>query len=664
MDILTILFYVLNYNFSLENVFFKPKNFSSTSSCYAGLWLKLEGENGQLAYIDTKQAGTHDWAEYRVKLPFTKKVKGIAYGGFLDGIGKVWFDNFQLFKDGKRMKNLRRIPPKKAQVDTSYLHGSDISDVHTNASNITRLAIVGQVWGFLKYHHPYAGSGDLNWDGELFKILANIRNCNNLRDLSHALEAYIDSLPNVKKCDNCKIPSASEVLMAPDYGDLFTGKTLSASLTNKLRYIRQNRSDKQNYWVKKEPGLGYPLFVNEKSYDEMLFPDAGYRLLSLFRYWSIINYYSPYRNITEKHWNQVLKDFIPQFVAARNAEEYTLATLRLISTIKDTHANIINDYPTLESLKGKYRVPFRAEFVENKLIVSGYRTDTLGIQDKVKIGDIIVSIKGERIEKLVKKYLPVTPASNYNAQLRDLPWNYLMRSNDEEMRFVFNRNGRRIKLDIATLKGKSNYRAPGQTQKEAYYLINDQIGYLNAGKYINSDLAQIEKMFAKTKGIIVDMREYPADLMSYTFASYIKSFKSMFLKLSTVDYSNPGTFVITDSEYNGPAKNGESYDGKVVVIVSSDTQSQGEYTTMALQSSPNVSVIGSQTAGADGEVTTLVLPGGIYTRISSKGVFYPDNSPTQRIGVKIDEFVKPTIKGIIYKKDALLDKAINILTNN
>jgi len=631
---------------------------------YAGLWLKLEGENGQLAYIDTKQAGTHDWAEYRVKLPYTTKVKGIAYGGFLDGIGKVWFDDFQLFKDGKRMKNLRRIPPKKAQVDTSYLHGSGISDVQTNASNITRLAIVGQVWGFLKYHHPYAGSGDLNWDGELFKILANTRNCDNLRELSHALEAYIDSLPKVKKCNNCKIPSASEVLMAPDYGDLFTGKTLSASLTNRLRYIRQNRSDKQNYWVKKEPGLGYPLFVNEKSYDEMLFPDAGYRLLSLFRYWSIINYYSPYRNITEKHWNQVLKDFIPQFVAVRNAEEYTLATLRLISTIKDTHANIINNYPTLESLKGKYRVPFRAEFVENKLIVSGYRTDTLGIQDKVKIGDIIVSINGERIEKLVKKYLPVTPASNYNTQLRDLPWNYLMRSNDEEMRFVFKRNGRRIKLDIATLKGKSNYRAPGQTQKEAYYLINDQIGYLNAGKYLNSELAQIEKMFAKTKGIIVDMREYPADLMSHTFASYIKSFKSMFLKLSTVDYSNPGTFMITDSEYNGPAKNGESYDGKVVVIVNSDTQSQGEYTTMALQSSPNVSVIGSQTAGADGEVTTLVLPGGIYTRISSKGVFYPDNSPTQGAGVKIDFIVKPTIKGIIERKDELLERAVDILTNN
>jgi hypothetical protein len=631
---------------------------------YAGLWLKLEGENGQLAYIDTKQAGTHDWAEYRVKLPYTKKVKGIAYGGFLDGIGKVWFDNFQLFKDGKRMKNLRRIPPKKAQVDTSYLHGSGISDVQTNASNITRLAIVGQVWGFLKYHHPYAGSGDLNWDGELFKILANTRNCNNLRELSHALEAYIDFLPNVKKCDNCKIPSASEVLMAPDYGDLFTGKTLSASLTTKLRNIQQNNSSRQNYWIKKEPSIGYPLFVNEKSYDDMLFPDTGYRLLALFRYWSIINYFSPYRNLTEYDWNQVLKKFIPQFLAAKDVKEYTLTTLRLIATIKDTHANISNYNPTLESFKGRYRVPFRADFVENHLVVSGFRSDTLNIQNKVKLGDIIVSINGVSIEKLVKRYLPITSASNYETQLRDLPWNYLMRTNDEELQFVLQRNGRVIKLNIQMLKGKSNYVDPEYKEKEAYHLIGDKIGYVNAGRYQNSELPEMRKRFAKTKGIIVDLREYPSDFMPYTFVNYIKSSKSLFAKFSTVDYLNPGTFVITDSAYNGSGKMGDSYNGKVIVIVNSDTQSRGEFTAMALQSSPNVSVIGSQTAGADGDVTAIVLPGGILTMISSRGIYYPDNSPTQRIGVKIDEFVKPTIKGIINKKDELLEKAINILTNN
>ncbi|MET4081893.1 C-terminal processing protease CtpA/Prc [Pedobacter sp. UYP30] len=630
---------------------------------YAAIWLRVDGVDELGELVDKKYDGTHDWDEYSVKLPYTKKIKNIAYGGILDGVGKVWFDNFQIYKDGKPLNSLRRIPPKKAQLDTSYRTGSRIKNVTINAKNITNLAIAGQVWGFLKYHHPYAGSGDVNWDAELFKILAKTLKCKNVTELSDSLEVYLDSLPKVKECDDCKIPPTPNVLLSPDYGDLFTGKIITKSLTNKLRYIQQNKSSKQNYWVKKEPSLGYPQFVNEKSYDEMVFPDTGYRLLALFRYWSIINYYSPYRNITEYDWNQALKNFIPQFLAAKEAKEYTLTTLRLIATIKDTHANISNYNPILESIKGKYRVPFRADFVEDQLIVSGFRSDTLNIQNKVKIGDIIVSINGVSIEKLVKKYLPITSASNYETQLRDLPWNYLMRSNDDELQFVLKRNGRVIKLNIQMLKGKSHYLDPEYKDKEAYHLIGHKIGYVNAGKYQNSESPEMKKMFAKTKGIIVDLREYPSDFMFFTFAKYIKSSKSLFVKLSTVDYLNPGTFVITDSTYNGSDKVGDSYNGKVIVIVNSDTQSRGEFTTMALQSSPNVSVIGSQTAGADGEVTAIVLPGGILTMISSRGTFYPDNSPTQGVGVKIDVVVKPTIQGIINKKDELLEKAVNILNS-
>lgn len=628
---------------------------------YAAIWLKLDGVDVVGELVDKKNVGTHDWAPYSIKLPYTNKTRNIAYGGVLNGVGKVWFDNFQLYKGSKPLNSLRRIPPKKAQMDTSFRTGSGIKDIKINATSIANLVIIAQVWGFLKYHHPYAASGDVNWDAELFKILAKTLKCKNVSELSDSIEVYVDSLPKVKECDECKIQSSKNVLLAPNYGDLFTRKIITESLKDKLSYIQQNRSSKPNYWVKKDPILGYPLFVNEKSYDEMVFPDTGYRLLALFRYWSIINYYSPYRNITEYDWNQVLKNFIPQFLAAKNGKQYTLATLRLIATIKDTHANIWNNNSTLESIKGKYRVPFRADFVEDNLIVTGYRTDTLGIQRMVKIGDIIVSINSERIEKLVKRYLPITPASNYNTQLRDLPWNYLMRSNEKEMQFVFKRNGRAIKLNIQTLQRKSNYTDPEQKEKRAYYLINDKIGYINGGKYQNSELPEIEKMFAKTRGIIVDLREYPSDFMPYTFVNYIKPYKSLFAKFSMIDYSNPGTFVITHSVYNGSQKKGKSYNGKVVVIVNSDTQSQGEFTTMAFQSSPNVTVIGNQSAGADGNVSGIVLPGGIFTMISSIGIFYPDNTPTQGIGVKIDINVNPTIQGIINKKDELLEKAIKVL---
>ena len=123
----------------------------------------------------------------------------------------------------------------------------------------------------------------------------------------------------------------------------------------------------------------------------------------------------------------------------------------------------------------------------------------------------------------------------------------------------------------------------------------------------------------------------------------------------------PGTFSLEEKlAFRGT----NDYKGKEVVIVNGQTQSQAEYTTMAFQSSPNVTVIGSTTAGADGSVSSIWLPGGISTMISGINVLYPDGTETQRKGVKIDVPLKPTILGIKAGRDGLLEKAKEIINSS
>lgn len=69
--------------------------------------------------------------------------------------------------------------------------------------------------------------------------------------------------------------------------------------------------------------------------------------------------------------------------------------------------------------------------------------------------------------------------------------------------------------------------------------------------------------------------------------------------------------------------------------------------------------IGSQTAGADGNVANIKIPGGYSTFISGVGIYYPDGTETQRVGIKIDLEVKPTIEGIKKGKDEVLEQAID-----
>jgi C-terminal processing protease CtpA/Prc len=96
-----------------------------------------------------------------------------------------------------------------------------------------------------------------------------------------------------------------------------------------------------------------------------------------------------------------------------------------------------------------------------------------------------------------------------------------------------------------------------------------------------------------------------------------------------------------------------------VILIDEATQSQAEFTAMAFRTAPRAIVVGSTTAGADGNVVPVPLPGGIDTRITHAGVFYPDRTPTQRVGIVPDLVVRPTIRGIREGRDEVLEAGVS-----
>lgn len=629
---------------------------------YAGLWMRLDGADGSIIKIDNMEKqgirGTNDWKQYHIRLAYGDEVKSIAIGGLLAGDGKVWFDDLQVYIDEKKIETLSPKTLTLAEKDNEFSKGSAIQPFVPTKQQVSNIAVAAQFWGFLKYHHPAIAKGDYNWDAELFRFLPSVIAANNNAALSTALEKQLDKLPQVEACTSCNNNNQAST-SKPNYGELLTGKILSPSLTKKIGFILKNANIKESYYIAMNEGVGHPKFQNEMAYASMKYPDAGYRILSLYRYWNMINYFFPYKNQIDEDWNKVLYDFVPQFIAAENELAYNLAALKLIAKISDTHANLWNSNGVLDKYKGMNTAPFKAKFIENKLIVSGFYVDTLDVKNKVKVGDEILTINGKKVEDLVKQFLPITAASNYDTQLRDLPNTFLLRTNSASMTLGFKNEKGTFNFDVPMISVRFSYKNIDYTKATGYHLLNDKIGYVYPGKYKNADLPAIKKLFENTKGIVVDMRCYPSEFMPFTFGEYIKQDKTPFVKFTTGSVAHPGTFVMGENLMNGGNK--DAYKGKIIVIVNAESQSQAEYTTMAFQSSPNVKVVGSQTAGADGNVSTIILPGGISSWISGIGVFYPDGKPTQRVGVKIDYPIKPTVKGITEGRDELLEKAVSLL---
>ncbi len=558
--------------------------------------------------------------------------------------------------------------PATAQMglgDSLHSKGSGIDAIKLDQEKEMQLTRLGMLWGFIKYYHSGVAKGYFNMDDELFQVLPKVLAAKTSVDANTVMEKWIDHFSKPVACDECKeIKIAADTKLLPDYGYLFDRAHFSPAIIAKLQYIKKNRNATlKHFYVEMAERIGNPVFTNENPYPGNNYPDAGIRLLALYRYWNMIEYFYPNRHLIGDNWNKVLTESIPDFVNAKDSAEYTLACLKLIANIHDTHANI-NGGRIINELRGMYLMPFDAEFVEDKLVITSVNK-ILPTTD-LKVGDIIEQINGIPVPDLIKKYAPLTPASNYETQLRELSGknSFMMRSSAKEAELTIARDDKTTKVKVSLLSAMDKRtKIATQEKKEAYKIIDDHIGYIYPAMLKDGDVDNIKSAFSSTKGLIIDMRCYPSTFMPFTYGEWLKPDSSAFVKFTFGSVDAPGMFT-----YSTPLKNGifnpDPYKGKVVIIVNEKTQSAAEYATMALATAPHVTVIGSTTAGADGNVSEIILPSGIRTMISGIGILYPDGTETQRKGVKVDIVVKPTIKGIKAGKDELLDKAIDIINHS
>ncbi len=663
-------------------------------SGWAGLWMRVDGTSRAIAFDNMGRrpvTGTTDWTAYEIELPYDEsEAKGVALGALIVGdAGKIWIDNFSVTLDGIDIDDAklstRELLP--ADRDTGYNGGSGIRDITLTSGNIRSLTNLGMLWGFIKYYHADVQKGSHNMDAALFRVLPRVLAAPDQDAANKVLESWVDSFGVPPPCGSCKTAASfSDVLLQPDYGDLFRKDNLPPSLVTKLEYIRDNRyhtigtplvtsmlsnrskpdpESTEHYYISLVPGVANPIFRNEYDYSRLPYPDAGIRLLALYRYWNMIQYFFPYRHLIGEDWNRVLADAMPEFCSAADTTAYQVACLKLIARVNDCHAGLGGSATMLPFYKGVFITPFRAQFVEDKLVVTGFFKDTLDVRGKVQRGDVIESLDGVAIKDLVTRFLPFTPASNYATKLRNVVdlRGFLLRSHKPTVAVELTRDGKRISLELprvlaTTQLSDSNSRALFDPQVP-YKILPGNIGYIYPARIKDANPDSAKALLHHTKALIIDFRCYPGSFMPFTYGQWLKAESSAFADFSRGSTDLPGMFVKT-----GPVENGgssDAYKGKVIILVNEGTQSSAEYQTMAFQSIPGALTMGSTTAGADGNVSEITLPGGLGTMISGIAVLYPDGTETQRKGVKIDRVVHPGIKGIKEGRDEVLEAALRLI---
>lgn len=539
-----------------------------------------------------------------------------------------------------------------AQEAGSSAQASARADQH-EVEGIARLV---QVWGFVKHHHPDARTGDLAMDPEFLKLYPQVRSAASLADVDALLAGWLDAIGEGAPCDPCVQAVAPEMIAIPSTTSQWL-ETLPASLATPLKRMNENRGgEPSTFNVVKAPGVGNPVFPNEPDYTGAgRLDEEGVHLLGLARQWNVLRYFFPYRDIMDASPDAILNGAIRDFLADETEAERRLSRQRLTAKSNDGHGLILS-YDRERARANECISPHGWRFAEGRLVIDERAASG---SDLLRPGDVVTAIDGTEIAALTGALRPAISASNEDYLELRLA-SRLMVGNCGEKRIAIERGGQDMEVSVNWIaKDEAGFDPwpSSTTQGVTIEQLPGGITYVRFGQLKRDMVSELVETANAGRGLILDMRGYVSDFTVFELGQHLVDEETPFVRFTAVDIATPGQVLWGSQVSLSPDPEGQRLAVPVVALINAMAASSPEYHAQAFRAGGAV-LIGSPTAGADGNVSQMPLPDGAAMRFSGIGVYYPDGSPTQRVGIVPDILVEPTIAGIKAGRDEVLERAL------
>ena len=202
--------------------------------------------------------------------------------------------------------------------------------------------------------------------------------------------------------------------------------------------------------------------------------------------------------------------------------------------------------------------------------------------------------------------------------------------------------------------------------RPAYRAISPRIGYADLTLLGVPDVEPMMKAFAGTRALILDLRGYPnGTAWALAPRLNVKGAKRAAMFLTPLVAGAASSEIWREaSRWWQPMPalppGADLYRGKVFVIIDDRGISQSEHSCLFYEEATDVTFVGPPTAGANGDTTAGLLPGGLRFSFTGQEVRHADGRQLQRVGIQPQVTARPTIKGIAAGRDELLEVATRL----
>ena len=376
------------------------------------------------------------------------------------------------------------------------------------------------------------------------------------------------------------------------------------------------------------------------------------RLAAVILAWNVFQHFYPYFDVVKTDWSAALPKYLQRAASDQDDIAFHRTLRAMIADLKDGHGSVNYRFAPFS-----FSAPLRAEVIENKLIVTGVGP---ALAAGLRPGDEIVQI-GD------------TPAADAVADAAALVSGATPQwiRNSAERQALSGPNGKNVLLAVRS-PGTADTR-PVIAKFEAFQQISGDarpkevvaepqpgIWYVDLTRAQDPQFESAVPKLAAAKGIVFDMRGYPR--VTPAWFSYVTKEPLSSAQWHVPLITHPGKMEFErGGEWNLQPKT-PYLSAKKVFLTNGSAISYAESTMGIVEHYKLGEIIGEATAGTNGNVISMQLPGGYQVNWTGMKVLKHDGSQHHMIGNWPTIPLDRTQAGVAAGRDELLERALKELS--
>ncbi|MCH8619142.1 S41 family peptidase [Undibacterium sp. TS12] len=647
----------------------------------SGLWIRTDIIGGSLRLAGTYQLPlSGNWQRACASIAVDRAANQLSFGTDSDSKGKIWFANLHVRETANVARSRIDDPGSRA------LTAGELQNLHALAKAV----------GYIRYFHASDAATKLHWSKFIQKAVPVVAAAQSAKELAQILQHLFEPYaPDAQWLEQALTPkemqrpdAASYQLKWVHYGlaqrsDFYHSERVYETLDTNVNNSASTKHGVQlnQFALNKQVSLWMPAMVFADQAKKTIpvtqadsslnLPDLPLqdiepdfsgndritRLGNAMQAWNALRHFYPYNDIIEIAWDKELDKLLQSASSDQDEKAFTHTLMRFVSVLRDSHARITG--PREQDT----HVPrVKIKMVNGVPIVANFRfPGAPDAEQLIPFGSEIIALNdqavGQRLAVILEENAAATATSQagiFGVELLLGPKNSRLSVRYKDMEGREHDKMLVRDADVTTLNESSSLKKVQHLDKGIWYVNVDE-----------ASETDIDQLLAKSggtnvvRGIIFDVRDYVN--VSSSFLKYFSKAPLIWPLFNIPVVSKPDQVDMLWKAYRAQIQPGQPHrTAKLVFLISEKTVSAAETLMSMVEYHKLGAIVGTETAGSNGNISVLPLPGGYKVFWTGMQALKQDGSRFHGIGIIPTVRIGDSFADVISGRDVVLEKALQL----